>query len=59
MNLFFSILVIVIIIGFFNTEKGQRNLLFAPHEINLLNFKYTPLYATYSEDISHLMIYRI
>lgn len=55
MNKFLSILFLIIVFGLFNKVKGQTDVLFAQHEIDSLNFNYTPLYSTDSVDFSHLL----
>ena len=49
-NILFFFLIFVLC----NNAQGQTNKLFSQHEIDSINFYYTPLYSTDSLDIEHL-----
>jgi hypothetical protein len=55
MNRFINILIFYTIFGLFNNVKGQTNKLFAQHEIESINYYYTPLYSTDSMSLTHLL----
>jgi hypothetical protein len=58
MNRFINILFFVIAIGLFNKVKAQTNNLFEQHEMDSMNFYFTPLYSTDSVDITSLLNYK-